>query len=103
MYHDILFSRFFLAKQQQKKDLKGILSDGLCFSMEKRVIFLLRNMKCKDYVSCWNDASKANLHTENEVMFIVDKKKTKKKRLLSFLHMFSKVQYLKGLMTVSDN
>ena len=31
---------------------------------------------------------------------MVDKKKTKKKRLLSFLHMFSKVQYLKGLMTV---
>ena len=53
--------------------------------------------------SCWNDASKANLHTENEVTFIVDKKKNKKKRLVSFLHMFSKVQYLKGLMTVSDN
>ena len=43
--------------------------------------------------------TKANLHTENAVMFIVDKKK----RLLSFLHMFSKVQHLKGLMTVSDN
>ena len=46
---------------------------------------------------------KGNLHTENEVTFIVDVKKPKKKRLLSFLHMFSKVQHLKGLMTVSDN
>ena len=74
--------------------------------MDRRVIFLLRSVKCKD-VSCQVvetiDASKANLHTENDVTFIVDKKKTKKKRLLSFLHMFSKVQHLKGLMTVSDN
>ena len=61
------------------------------------------NVRIMFMSSCWNDASKANLHTESEVMFIVDKKKTKKKRLLSFLHMFSKVQYLKGLMTVSDN
>ena len=38
-----------------------------------------------------------------KITFIVDKKKPKKKRLLSFLHMFSKVQHLKGLMTVSDN
>ena len=63
-------------------------------------------MKCKDYVSCQvveTTHPKANLHTESKVTFIVDKKKTKKKRLLSFLHMFSKVQYLKGLMTVSDN
>ena len=52
---------------------------------------------------CLDDASKANLHTENEVTFIADKKKPKKKRLLSFLHMFSKVQHLKGLMTVSDS
>ena len=51
----------------------------------------------------WDEASKANLHTENEVTFIVDKKKPKKKRLPSFLHMFSKVQHLKGLMTVSDS
>ena len=36
-------------------------------------------------------------------MFIVDKKKNKKKGLPSFLHMFSKVQHLKGLMTVSDD
>ena len=51
--HDILFSCFFLVKQQQQKtDLKGILSDGSCFSVERRVISLLRSMKCMDYVSC---------------------------------------------------
>ena len=53
---------------------------------------------------CRNDASKANLHTKNKVTFVVDKKKNnKKKGLLSFLHMFSKVQHLKGLMTFGDN
>ena len=70
----------------------------LFFSLEiwnVRIMFHVKLLK--------PDASKANLHTESEVTFIVDKKKTKKKRLLSFLHMFSKVQYLKGLMTVSDN
>ena len=36
----------------KKRDLKGILSDGLCFSVERRVIFPHRNVKCKDYVSC---------------------------------------------------
>ena len=36
-------------------------------------------------------------------MFIVDKKKPKKKRLPSFLRMFSKVQHLKGLMTFGEN
>ena len=64
-------------------------------------------MKCKDYVSCqFVEAThpKANLHTKNKVTFIVDKKNNnKKKRLLSFLHMFSKVQHLKGLMTFGDN
>ena len=51
--HDILFSCFFLVKQKKKKtDLKGILSDGSCFSVERRVIFLPRSVKCKDYVSC---------------------------------------------------
>ena len=59
------------------------------------------------YISCQfveTDASKANLHTENEVTYIVDKKKKKqKKRLPSFLHMFSKVKHLTGLMTVTDN
>ena len=99
----IYYSAASSSLNKKKTELKGILSDGSCFSVKRRVIFLLRNMKCEDYVSCWKDASKANLHTENEVTFIVDKKKTKKKRLLSFLHMFSKVQHLKGLMTVSDN
>ena len=37
---------------KKKTDLKGILSYGSCFSVERRVIFLLRNVKCKDYVSC---------------------------------------------------
>ena len=59
------------------------------------------------YISCQfveTDASKANLHTENEVTYIVDKKKKKrKKRLPSFLHLFSKVKHLTGLMTVTDN
>ena len=59
----------------------------------------MRNVRIMFHVKL----SKANLHTENEVTFIVDKKKTKKKRLLSFLHMFSKVQHLKGLMTFADN
>ena len=61
------------------------------------------NVRIMFHVKLLKRRTKANLHTENEVTFIVDKKKTKKKRLLSFLHMFSKVQYLKGLMTVSDN
>ena len=70
-------------------------------------------MKYKYYISCQfveTDASKANLHTENEVTYIVDKKKKKKKkekkrkkRLPSFLHMFSKVKHLTGLMTVTVN
>ena len=62
------------------------------------------------YISCQfveTDASKANLHTENEVTYIVDKKKKQqqkqKKRLPSFLHMFSKVKHLTGLLTVTDN
>ena len=59
------------------------------------------------YISCQfveTDACKANLHTENEVTYIVDKKKKKrKKRLPSFLHLFSKVKHLTGLMTVTDN
>ena len=63
-------------KKKKKTDLKGILSDGSCFSVERRVIFLLRNVKCKDYVSCQVDETTHlrliyNLHTENEVMFIV--------------------------------
>ena len=65
-----------LHSHKKKTDLKGILSDGSCFSVERRVIFLLRNVKCKDYVSCQVDETTHlrliyNLHTENEVMFIV--------------------------------
>ena len=93
-------------KKKKKTDLKGILSDGLCFPGERRVIFPLRNVKCKDYVSC------QVVETTHLRLICIRKvksrssstrKKPKKKRLLSFLHMFSKVQHLKGLMTVSDN
>ena len=77
-----------------------------CFSVERRVIFPLRNVKCKDYVSR-QVVETTHLRLiciqRMKITFIVDKKKPKKKRLLSFLHMFSKVQHLKGLMTVSDN
>ena len=77
-----------------------------CFSVERRVIFPLRNVKCKDYVSR-QVVETTHLRRicirRMKITFIVDKKKPKKKRLLRFLHMFSKVQYLKGLMTVSDN
>ena len=34
--------------------------------------------------SCWNDASKANLHTESEVTFIVDKKKAQEQAITKF-------------------
>ena len=40
-------------------------------------------MKYKYYISCQfveTDASKANLHTENEVTYIVDKKKEQEKK-----------------------
>ena len=33
---------------------------------------------------CCDEASKANLHTESEVMFIVDKKKTQEKAITKF-------------------
>ena len=39
------------SSSKKKPDLKGMLIDGLCFSMERIVIFPLRNVKCKDYVS----------------------------------------------------
>ena len=40
--------------------------------------------------NCWNDASKANLHTESEVTFIVDKKKTQEKAITKFSpHVFA--------------
>ena len=95
-----------LKKKKKKTDLKGILSYGSCFSVDRRVIFPPRNVKCKDYFSC------QVVETTHLRLICIGKvksrssstgKKPKKKLLLSFLHMFSKVQHLKGLMTVSDN
>ena len=113
IYHDILFSCFFLVKKKKKTDLKGILSDGLCFSVERRVIFPLRNVKCKDYIQlyiscqfvetthlkliCIQRMKSCSLHVHCR------QEKNKKKRLPSFLQMFSKVQHFKGRMTVSDD
>ena len=57
---------------KKKTDLKGIVSYGLCFSVEKRVIFPLRNVKCKDYVSSQVVETTHYLHMENKVTFIVD-------------------------------
>ena len=48
----IYYSAASSSLNKKKTDLKGILSDGSCFSVERRVIFLLRDVKCKDYVSC---------------------------------------------------
>ena len=85
----------------KKTDLKGILSDGLCFSMERRVIFPHRNVKCKDYVSC---QVVQTTHLRLICIWIIKSRSSStRKNLPSFLHMFSKVQHLKGLMTVSDN
>ena len=90
----------------KKTDLKGILSDGLCFSVERRVIFPHRNVKCKDYVSC---QVVQTTHLRLICIWIIKsrssstRKKTQEKATSKFLHMFSKVQHLKGLMTVSDN
>ena len=44
-------------------------------------------MKYKYHIPCQfvlNDTSKANLHTENEVTFIIDKKKTQEKAITKF-------------------
>ena len=48
----IYYSAASSSLNKEKTDLKRILSDGSCFSVQRRVIFLLRNVKCKDYVSC---------------------------------------------------
>ena len=74
--------------------------------MERRVIFLLINVKCKDYVSCQvveTTYLRLICIRRTKSRSSSTRKRTKKKRLLSFLHMFSKVQHLKGLMTISDN
>ena len=75
--------------------LKGILRHGLCFSVERRVIFPLRNVKCIVriifLVNLLKQPSKANLHMKNEVTFIVDKKKTKGKAITKFSpHVFER-------------
>ena len=48
----IYYSAASSSLNKKKTELKAILSDGSCFSVKRRVIFLLRNVKCKDYVSC---------------------------------------------------
>ena len=45
----------------------------------------------------------ANLHTKNEVKFIVDKKKNEEKAITKFSPHVFKSPTFKGLMTVSDN
>ena len=74
---------------------KGILSHiSFVFFRGKKRYFSLKNVKYKQlcFLSiCWNDASKANLHTENEVTFIVDKKKTQGKAITKFSpHVFKR-------------
>ena len=56
-----------------------------CFSVERRVIFPLRNVKCKDYVSCQVVETRhlRNLHTENEVTYIVDMKKENQEKAIT--------------------
>ena len=102
----IYYSAASSSLNKKKTDLKGILSDGSCFSVERRVISLLRSMKCMDYVSC------QVVETTHLKLICIrrmksrsssTRKRPKEKRLLSFLHMFSKVQHLKGLMTFGDN
>ena len=77
------------------------------FFREKKKYFSLKNTKYKYYISCQfveTDASKANLHTENEVKFIVDKKKNAEKAISKFsLLDFEISTHLKGLMTFGDN
>ena len=65
---------------------KGILSHtvyGSCFCVERRDIFPVKNMKYKYHISCqFVETTHLRLicmHTENAVMFTVDKKKPKKK------------------------
>ena len=48
----IYYSATSSSLNKKKTDLKGVLSDGSCFSVERRVIFLLSNVKCKESVSC---------------------------------------------------
>ena len=44
--------------------------------------------------SCWNDASKANLHKENEVTFIVGQEKKEEKAITKFSpHVFESATF----------
>ena len=91
---------------KKKTDLKGILSHGLCFSVERRVIFPLRNVKCKDYISCqFVETTHLKLICIRRMKSRSSstRKRPKEKRLLIFFQMFSNVQHLKGLMTFIDN
>ena len=82
-----------LPRLKKKETLRGC--DGSCFSVERRVIFPLSNVKCKDYV-LKRRIRKANLHTENEVTFIVDKKKTQEKAINKFSPHVFEIPTFKG-------
>ena len=104
IYYSAAFSS--LNNNNKKTDLKVILSDGSCFSVERRDIFLLRKMICKDYVSCQvveTTHLKLICIRRMKSRSSLTRKRPKEMRLLSFLHMFSNVQHLKGLMIFSDN
>ena len=76
------------------------------FLWKGELFFPLRNVKCKDYISCQfvELTAKANLHTKNEVTFIVDKKKTQGKAITKFSPDVFKRPTFKGCNdTVSDN
>ena len=51
--------------------------------------------------SCSNDSSKANLHMDNKVTFIVNTKATQEKATSKFSPHVFKSPTLKGLMTVN--
>ena len=68
--------------------------------------FSLKNVKYKDYISCqFVEMTHLRLICIQRKKSRSDRRqeKNKEKRLPSFLHMFSKVQHLKGLMTFGDN
>ena len=86
---------------------KGILSHiSFVFFRGKKRYFSLKNMKYKYHISCqFVDTTHLRLICIRRMKSCSSstRKKPKKKRLPSFLHMFSKVQHLKGLITFGDN
>ena len=87
---------------------KGILSHiSFVFFRGKKRYFSLKNMKYKYYISLYLLNPPAHLRLicirRMKSCSSSTRKKPKKKRLPSFLHMFSKVQHLKGLITFGDN